>query len=293
MKIKRNSQRVLNLIKHPDMLYHVLYHNFFNKQKINDKRVVFESFSGDFYTDNPKYLYEYMYDNYRDDFEFVWVINNKKTEIKGNPIKVKRFSLKYHKLMATSKYWVTNTRQAGRLSKRPQQVLISTWHGTPLKKLGYDMGNIYLNNPRTKETYFNDSSMWDYFISPNKFSSAILKRAFAYDGEMLETGYPRNDILYNADEDMINQIKENLNLPKDKKIILYAPTWRDDDAYDVAKVKFKIKLDLDKLEKYVSDEYMVLVRNHYLITDSDVKDYKDFAIDVSKYEDISGIVFNL
>ncbi|WP_458453943.1 bifunctional glycosyltransferase/CDP-glycerol:glycerophosphate glycerophosphotransferase [Methanobrevibacter sp.] len=287
MGIRVNIRRAVNLIKEPWRFYHILYYYFFNKQPIDEKRIVFESFNGRYYSDNPKYLYEYLYENYKDDFEFVWVLNNVNTKIPGNPTKVKRFSLKYHKLMATSKYWVINTRQAGRLVKRPEQVIISTWHGTPLKKLGFDMDNIYLNNPRTKERYIIDSAAWDYFISPNKFSTPILKRAFGYDGEMLETGYPRNDILYNADEDKVMQIKENLELPLDKKVILYAPTWRDDEAYDVGKVKFKLKLELDKLEKAISDDYIILVRNHYLVTDSNIEDYKNFAIDVSRYDDIA------
>ena len=286
-KIRVTCNRLLNFIKHPQNIYHTLYHNIYNKRPINNKRIMFESFSGDFYSDSPKYIYEYLHNHYGDEFEYVWVINDNKTKIPGNPITTKRFSLKYHKLMATSKYWVVNTRQAGRLVKRPQQVLLSTWHGTPLKKLGFDMGNIYIQNPRTKESYIHDSSAWDYFISPNRFSTEIFRRAFAYDGEILETGYPRNDILFNADESKINQIKEKLNLPDDKKVILYAPTWRDDDSYDVGKVKFKLKLDLEKLEKAISDEYIVLVRNHYLITDSDVDDYKHFAVDVSHYDDIA------
>jgi len=286
-KIRVTCNRLSNFIKHPQNIYHTLYHNVYNKRPINNRRIMFESFSGDFYSDSPKYIYEYLHEHYGDEFEYVWVINDNKTEIPGNPITTKRFSLKYHKLMATSKYWVVNTRQAGRLVKRPEQILLSTWHGTPLKKLGFDMGNIYIQNPRTKESYIHDSSAWDYFVSPNRFSTEIFRRAFAYDGEILETGYPRNDVLFNADEDKISQIREKLNLPDDKKVILYAPTWRDDDSYDIGKVKFKLKLDLEKLEKAISDEYVVLVRNHYLITDSDVDDYKHFAFDVSRYDDIA------
>lgn len=286
-KIRVTCNRLSNFIRHPWNIYHTLYHNVYNKRPINNKRIMFECFSGDFYSDSPKYIYEYLQKHYGDEFEYVWVMNNNKTRIPGNPITTKRFSLKYHKLMATSKYWVVNTRQAGRLVKRPQQVLLSTWHGTPLKKLGFDMGNIYIQNPRTKESYIHDSSAWDYFVSPNRFSTEIFRRAFAYDGEILETGYPRNDILFNADEDKIRQIKEDLGLPDNRKVILYAPTWRDDDSYDVGKVKFKLKLDLEKLEKAVGEEYVVLVRNHYLITDSDVDDYGDFAFDVSRYDDIA------
>ena len=286
MALRVNVKRTANLIKEPWRLYHILYYNVYNKRPVNERRIVFESFSGNYYSDNPKYLYEYLYEHYGDEYEYVWVLNDVSTEIPGNPVKVKRFSLNYHRIMATSKYWVINTRQAGRLVKRPEQVIVSTWHGTPLKKLGFDMGNIYLNNPRTKETYIEDSSQWDYLISPNSFSTPIFRRAFAYDGEMLETGYPRNDILYTAGEDEILEIKHKLNLPPDKKIILYAPTFRDDDAYDVGKVKFELKLELDKLEDALGDEIIVLVRNHYLITDSDVSDYEEFAVDVSRYDDI-------
>ena len=287
MKLRILPKKLINLITRPEMIYHAIYHNVYNKKPVNKKRIIFESFSGNYYTDSPKYIYEYLLKHFGDAFEYVWVINDNKTEIPGNPIRTKRFSLKYHKLMATSKYWVINTRQAGRLVKRPEQVIVSTWHGTPLKRLGYDMGNVYLNNPRAKESYIKDSSVWDYFISPNRFSTEVFRRAFQYDGTILETGYPRNDILYNANEDKIKEIKSKLNLSSDKKIILYAPTWRDDGEYDAEKVKFKLKLELDKLYGQFKDEYVVLVRNHYLVTESDVDDYEDFAVDVSKYDDIA------
>ena len=58
---------------------------------------------------------------------------------------------------------------------------------------------------------------------------------------MLETGYPRNDILSNADEKLADEIKAKLNLPKDKKIILYAPTWRDDEFFEAGQYKFTLK----------------------------------------------------
>ncbi|KZX11793.1 bifunctional glycosyltransferase/CDP-glycerol:glycerophosphate glycerophosphotransferase [Methanobrevibacter oralis] len=286
-RIRINYHRTKVLIKELNRFPTFIYQKILNKRKINENKIIFESFSGNFYSDNPKYLYEYLYEHYSDNFEFVWVINDKSKKIPGNPKKVKRFSLDYFNEVATSKYLVTNTRQAGRFIKRSNQILISTWHGTPLKKLGFDIGNIYLNNPRTKERYLNDSKQWDYFISPNKYSTDILKRSFAYDGEMLEKGYPRNDILYNISEDKINSIKNTLNIPKNKKIILYAPTWRDDDSYDVEKVKFQLKLELNKLQEALADEYIILVRTHYLITDSDVSDYKNFAFDVSNYDDIA------
>ena len=67
---------------------------------------------------------------------------------------------------------------------------------------------------------------------------------------MLETGYPRNDILHSKDRDQIAAIiRKRLGIPKEKKIILYAPTWRDDEFYDKGKYKFKLQLDLDLMKR--------------------------------------------
>lgn len=265
-----------------------LYHNYYNKQEVINNKIIFESFRGDYYTDSPKYLYEYLYNNFKDKYEFVWVINDKNTKIPGNPKKVKRFSREFYKELASSKYWVINGRQAGRLKKKPEQIIVSTWHGTPLKRLGLDIDNIYSGSPQIKKTYAKNAREWKYLVSPNEYTTNILKSCFAYDGEILETGYPRNDILYNANDETINKLKDNLNLPKDKKIILYAPTWRDDEFYDIGQYKFQLKLDLNKLKESISDEYIILIRTHYFIADKlDLRDYKGFAVDVSRYDDIA------
>ena len=143
-------------------------------------------------------------------------------------------------------------------------------------------------NPRIKQSYISVGKTWDYLISPNHYTTEILKSAFAYEGEILETGYPRNDILYNADENQVKQIKQSLKLPEDKKIILYAPTWRDDEYIDVGKIKFELKLELEKLMRELSDEYIILVRTHYFIANNlDLSKYKGFAFDVSSYNDIA------
>ncbi|MEJ7450807.1 CDP-glycerol glycerophosphotransferase family protein, partial [Staphylococcus warneri] len=84
-------------------------------------------------------------------------------------------------------------------------------------------------------------SRWDYLISPNRYSSEIFRSAFWMDEpRILEIGYPRNDVLVNRanDQDYIDEIKTNLNLPSDKKVIMYAPTWRDDEFVSKGKYLF-------------------------------------------------------
>src|SRR5699024_11714411 len=79
-----------------------------------------------------------------------------------------------------------------------------------------------------KQNFLYEAEKWDCLISPNTYSTNIFRSAFRYNKKMLETGYPRNDYLINKNTtDEINKIKAKLNLPHDKKILLYAPTWRD------------------------------------------------------------------
>jgi CDP-glycerol glycerophosphotransferase len=106
---------------------------------------------------------------------------------------------------------------------------------------------------------------------------------------MLETGYPRNDILMTDDNPVIIQdIKEKLGLPKDKKVILYAPTWRDDEYYKVGQYKFSMRLDLKRLKEKFGDEYIILLRMHYVVASKmDLTGLEGFAYDVSKYDDVS------
>ena len=288
IQIRFILRRIKEMLTSYELFKQLIYLNIFNKQKINEKQILIESFRGDFYSDSPKYLYQYLYEHYPDKYEFVWVMNNPNIKIPGNPKTVKKYSLSHFKQASKSKYWLTNTRQPALLSKRNNQILISTWHGTPLKKLVFDMGNLYLDDPKSKFHYKKDSSEWNYLISPNRFTTDKLRSSFAYEGEVLEYGYPRNDILYNHDNTIIEKIKDKLNLPKDKKIILYAPTWRDDESYDIGKVKFNLKLDLDSLKESISDEYIILIRTHYFISNNlDLTTFKGFAYDVSKYDDIS------
>src|SRR5699024_3593700 len=136
-----------------------------------------------------------------------------------------------------------------------------------------------------------ETSRWDYLVSPNAYSSKIFETAFWMPPEkILEIGYPRNDVLVNRanDQAYIQEIKENLNLPKDKKVIMYAPTWRDDEFVKKGKYLFDLKIDLNNLQQKIRDDYVILLRMHNLIANaSDISGYVDLAIYVSHYSDFS------
>src|SRR5690625_7567087 len=106
------------------------------------------------------------------------------------------------------------------------------------------------NTEKYKINFYNESRKWDYLVSPNAYSSQILSRAFWFDQTLLEYGYPRNDILYTKDNPQdIADLKQKFKLPKNKKVILYAPTWRDDEYYSKGNYSFELKLNLDQMQR--------------------------------------------
>lgn len=266
-----------------------LYMRFFLRKPVKQNWVFCESFFGKNYSDSPKYVYEYMSKNYPGKYKFIWVIDKKNTKIPYPHTKVKRFSFRYSYYLARSKYYIFNGRQPEWVKKRKGNVFLQTWHGTPLKKLVFDLEDINSATPRYKNQVYKQSRAWDYLIAANQYSSDIFRRCFMYKKNMLETGYPRNDILHDPDKVKIaNQVKEKLGIPKDKKTILYAPTWRDDEFYTKGRYKFSLKLDLQQLKEKLGNEYVILLRTHYFIADAlDVTGLEDFAYNLSKYDDIS------
>lgn len=289
VNIHLGSKKVRKIKSNPRAFACYLYFHLFTKMKMKDNWVLFESFFGKSYSDSPKYIYEYLNQAYPSEYKCIWVINDKKTKIPYGAIKVKRFSIRYAYYFARCKYDVLNVRQPNWIRKRKGNVFLETWHGTPLKRLVFDQEEVCGASPLHKQQFYRQSRDWDYLISDNGFSTETFKRAFLFHNEIVECGYPRNDVLYAPDKEArIIKLKDQLGIPKDKKTILYAPTWRDDEYYGKGEYKFALKLDLHELKRQLGDEYVLLLRTHYYIADSiDITGIEDFAFNVSKYNDIS------
>jgi CDP-glycerol glycerophosphotransferase (TagB/SpsB family) len=257
------------------------------------KMIVFESFLGKQYSCNPRALYEYMKKNHPD-YEMYWSIDPRNADIfKDKELKtLNRFSVPWLIKMARARYWVSNSRLPLWIPKPAHTVYLQTWHGTPLKRLAADMEEVHMPGTDTqkyKQNFLREASRWDYLISPNHYSTEIFRRAFDFQKEMIESGYPRNDYLFHHNNDeTILKLKKKLDLPLHKKVILYAPTWRDNEYYSRGKYKFDLKLELDKMKDELEEDYIILLRMHYLIAENlDLSMYSGFAFDVSHHTDIS------
>ena len=146
------------------------------------------------------------------------------------------------------------------------------------------------NIEKYRENFAKNSSTWDYLISQNSYSSEIFKRAFAFDGEMLEIGYPRNDILVNENnETKINEIKSKLGIDKDKKTYFM---HQHGEIMNITTAEFtslqqKTEMDFNAMKNALSDDYVLIVKFHYLVKDKiNWEDYEDFVIECNEMWDI-------
>ncbi|WP_061297948.1 CDP-glycerol glycerophosphotransferase family protein [Clostridium botulinum] len=258
-------------------VYNIVYYIL----PINEKIIMFESSVGRNYTGNPKAIYEEIVNQKLDySYKCIWILENTNQKIPGNCKKVKRLRLAYFYYMIRSKFWVMDSRQPSYLKKKKGNVYIQTWHGTPLKKLGLDMTFVnmsgYSDIKEYRDTFRKNSSRWDYLISQNEYSTRIFKHAFNFNKNILEVGYPRNDILFNNNFNDLENMKKDLGIQKDKKVILYAPTWRDNQYSEDGRYKFILPIDLDKFIEKFSKEYVLILKPHYLVADK---------IDISKYKE--------
>lgn len=271
-------------------------------RKVDEKLILFSTFNGKTYSDSPKAIYLYLLNNDKyKDYKFVWTFkepeNHKFLEENKNTSIVKQGTKEYEKCMQKAKYWFLNYRVADHIYPKKNQVYVQCWHGTPLKKLGYDLDktdNALNTLKELKYKYNIDAKKFKYMLSPSKFATEKFITAFnlkkiGKENCIVEKGYPRNDFLYNYTEKDVANAKKKLKIENiDKKILLYAPTWRDNQHQAGVGYTYKIEINFEKLQKELEQDYIILFRPHYFVSNSfDFEKYKGFIYDVSKVDDVN------
>ncbi|WP_225631719.1 bifunctional glycosyltransferase/CDP-glycerol:glycerophosphate glycerophosphotransferase [Streptomyces solaniscabiei] len=258
------------------------------RQKVRPA-VLFDAFKGTQYSDSPRALHEELLRR-RVDLEHLWVVRDDQVEVPPTAIPVRMWSPEWYEALATSRYVVANNHLPDWFQKRDGQIVVQTWHGTPLKKIGHDIESIHFADQRYLERVEKEVQNWDMLVSPNSFSTPILKRAFGFPGEMVESGYPRNDILrLPGTEEREREIRHRIGLPEGKRVVMYAPTWRDDQYYAPGKYKLDFRIDLADARARLGDDHVLMVRRHPNVVDPVPGAGDGFVFDVSDYPDMADL----
>lgn len=245
--------------------------------------VLFESFLGKQYAGNPRYIYEALRQS-RPDLRCVWAYDGAQA-IPGDPPRVKRGSPEYFRVLAQAGYRVNNVVFAAH-GRKPETVYLQTWHGTPLKRLGWD---IEVDGPEAtaRANFHGESRGWSLLLSANPYSTTTLRRAFRYQGPVLEAGYPLADPLLDTTLDRA-AVAARLGLPVDRRFILYAPTWRDHRPVGAWRFDFDLHLDLQAVSAALAPDQVLLIKAHHLVAAGlDASALPANVRDVSHLEDIT------
>ena len=163
-------------------------------------------------------------------------------------------------LLEGARFIVSNDVLPEEFDKSAGTTYLQTWHGTPLKRIGYDVADpTFPDHEYHYEVELGrDVARWDVMLSANPYSSEILPRAFRFDGRILETGYPRNDLLTAPGGGAVRErVRDALEIAADARVVLYAPTWRESFS-------MTLELDLEDLHERLGPEFVVLTRAHGL-----------------------------
>lgn len=266
---------------------------FFSFFPINNKKIVINNYRGKGYGDNAKYIVEEILKS-KNDYEIVWLLKDSHLSDHGLPKSVR--SVRYHGWKAiyelmTAKLWIDNSRFDFLLLKRKEQHYIQTWHGgLGLKKIEgdatYGLRKTYIKRAK------RDSQLADLFISNSKHLSDIYRRAFWYEGEILEVGYPKNDIFFLGKRNYRGDLRKKLNLSKNIKILLYAPTFRKGHSTDAYNIDFKRLLT--SINTQEQESWVVMARLHPNISNEIFSEtFPNYIINASEFSDMQELILGV
>jgi CDP-glycerol glycerophosphotransferase len=247
--------------------------------------VVYSSFVGRQYSDSPRAIHEELVRRGAP-LEHLWVVRDGRCAVPATARVLREGSREYHEALATARYVVSNDHFPDWVERRDDQVFLQTWHGTPFKKLGFDVSDMHGKARKFQRNWDRQLRNWQFVLSPNRFSTPILRRAYRIEGEMLETGYPRVDVLARPDRDVRSRgLRARLGIPEDRRTVLYAPTFRDHVQDRRNRYRLELALDLERLREAVGEDTVILFRKHHYIVDPVPETADGFVRDVSAYPD--------
>ncbi|WP_395360579.1 CDP-glycerol glycerophosphotransferase family protein [Streptomyces sp. YH02] len=273
-----------------------VYHEVYSRLPIRKGLVVFESHLGKQYSDSPRAIYEEMR---RQGVAFgaVWsYAGARPTGFPEDATLVKRWSWPYLRALAQAEFWIDNQGFPLRLTKRPGTTYIQTWHGTALKRMGFDEPHTKSRGLAAQASFQQALDRFDHFLIRGEHDRHTLARAFRLRDEvLLPVGYPRNDSLVEARRAETRTgrrergpLAAELGIDPEKKILLYAPTFR---AAPGGKVRaFEAPFDIEEFADRFGDTYTLLIRTHYLNSVSLPPSVRGRVVDVSRLHDVTPLL---
>lgn len=255
--------------------------------KTDDRLILFNSFGGKKYDDSPKAIYEEMRRDSRfSSYRLVWAIQRPENMDLPDDMEVVRGDTwAFFKTALKARCWITNSSMERGLNfKKPDTFYLNTWHGTAIKKMGSDIA-------ASNQSFSAQLSPVDIMLAQSQYDVDIFSRVFSIRADhFCCTGLPRNDILAHYTQEMVEDVKRKLGLPEGKKVILYAPTFREYERGEQKQCVLSIPMDLEYWNERLGEEYVVLFRAHYEVAEHMNVNQCAMFLDVSAYPTLNDLM---
>ena len=277
-------------IKMQGILRRGVYYRSQLKRGIQKNKIVYMCHHGKQYACNPMYICEYLMEHYPYEFDMVWAFKepDEFRDLEKRGVRVVKYNSKEHiREMATAGVVVTNVDTFPYMKNRSGQMVLDTWHGGGAYKTCGFANPQNLDRLRKRIHYKNLYSKINLYMSSSKmFSEQTIRFSRGYDGEILEVGMPRNDILVNQNRpDISRKVREYVGFSPEDKIALYAPTYRS--LYEQNNfVEPDFGQIQQSLEKRFGGSWKVLYRQHHFYPEKDVE-----ILSATAYPDMQELLY--
>lgn len=269
------------------------YHRMIRVLPVRRGTVVFESHLGRSYGDSPRALYEELRRR-GVPVRAVWSYQGSPKGFPADAELVRRWSWRYLRELAQAEFWIDNQGFPLKLAKRPETTYIQTWHGSALKRMGFDAPGLRTVPETERRLYQRAVDRFDHFVVRGRHDEVTLAHAFRIPEEkLLRTGYPRNDALVRARESSgpsreAEELALRLGVRRDLPVVLYAPTFRALDGGGVR--SFTFPFDVEEFARRFGDRLTLLVRTHYLNSVTLPPSVHGRVIDAGREPDITPVL---
>ena len=250
--------------------------------------VMFESFGGSGVSDSGLGIFNEMIRRGHDSPKY-WSVKDASVPVPDGADRLIRFSKRWYEVLHTAGFVVNNAHFPFFYRKNAGQIYVQTWHGTPLKRIANDIPTSSLSLAYLS-LMERESDYWDFLLAQNEFASKTLPSAFDYDGKVLNLGYPRNDSLVAKQSPARRQeVRASLGLRSDQKVVLYAPTWRDNVRSFNNQYMPTDFLDYTVAGEILGQDYVFLLRGHSNVSAGRDAPAHHRVIDVTAYPNINDL----
>jgi CDP-glycerol glycerophosphotransferase len=253
--------------------------------------VLFQSYRGEFATDSQLAIHDELRVR-RPELELLWGVTDWSVAVPEGGRALLIESREWYAALGSSRYLCHNIELDRYFRKRPYQRCLQTFHGYPFKSMGVSLWRVQERPESVIDAECaRRSQAWDAIVVPESFCVDLYQREYRFTGNVLVTGYPRNDVLVTADTASVrSRVLAELGIDGDRIVVLYAPTWRDTVATGAWSAKFVDALDLKRLTEQLGDRYAVLLRGHSYNLREGLSRITERVWDVSAYPEINDLL---